>query len=471
MRANTLLAGLAILTAASATVSAQQPAANNTGLVLEIMARRTNAAAGDFDASQLQSYVYAAAAGGCGLGAADNAPATTPAAGWYVTGKVLGTTKGTAGDQLVVTIDWERRWDNGAALTQGPRGSMKLTMSAGDTIVLDRIPQAAAGNCPTGDLRLVTSVVNRSEALRPESMLSENFTRGFAGRGAGRGGQGGGAATAGAGATGRGSANAAGGFARGTAGATTAGQGAGAPDAAGAANATASAGRGGGRGANAAGMPPSGGAAASGSVTTAGGAGGRGAGRGAAFGTSFERTRQGDFITRPSGFFSGGPQYTAELWLVHKQPGGEERVQQLSTQFGPAGAEFSFPPVSVTTSRGVVTVDINGRLQLNRRPGAEDSAGTRSLYGELAMRAQQSTTISGKPGADSTETSKVQVSLSRRARSSAAALDTSGASSMAIDLPKAEEVLSFEFPPLQKSTEDLLAGHKFSLRLRLTPVK
>jgi hypothetical protein len=42
---------------------------------------------------------------------------------------------------------------------------------------------------------------------------------------------------------------------------------------------------------------------------------------------------------------------------------------------------------------------------------------------------------------------------------------------MAIDLPKPEEVLSFEFPALPKATEDLLAGHKFSIRLRVTPVK
>jgi hypothetical protein len=58
---------------------------------------------------------------------------------------VLGTTKGPAGDQLVVTIDWNRMWENGATTTQGPLGSVKLTMSGGDTVVLDRIAHGVNG--------------------------------------------------------------------------------------------------------------------------------------------------------------------------------------------------------------------------------------------------------------------------------------------------------------------------------------
>jgi hypothetical protein len=169
----------------------------------------------------------------------------------------------------------------------------------------------------------------------------------------------------------------------------------------------------------------------------------------------------------------GGQQYTSELWLVHKQPNGEERVQQLSIQFGPAGADYSFPPVPVNTSRGVVTVDITGRLQMNPRPGEADPASARTLYGQLLQRqqAQGSTTGAAPETTAAPDTSKIQLSISRRARSTAAALDTSGGSSMAIDLPKPEEVLSFELPALPKATEDLLAGHKFSIRLRVTPVK
>jgi hypothetical protein len=164
-------------------------------------------------------------------------------------------------------------------------------------------------------------------------------------------------------------------------------------------------------------------------------------------------------------------QYTSELWLVHKQPNGEEHVQQLSIRFGPAGSDYSFPPVQVNTSKGVVTVDITGRLEMNPRPGEADSS-ARALYSQLLTRQRTNATgaaTSATPAVP--ETSKVQLSISRRARSAASALDVSGGSSMAIDLPKPEEVLSFEFPALPKATEDLLAGHKFSIRLRVTPVK
>jgi hypothetical protein len=170
------------------------------------------------------------------------------------------------------------------------------------------------------------------------------------------------------------------------------------------------------------------------------------------------------------GFFGGLSQYTSELWLVHKQPNGEEHVQQLSIRFGASGSDYSFPPVQVSTSKGVVTVDITGRLEMNPRPGEVDASG-RATYWRMqdlqaSMRPGAATLAAAAP-----EGSKIQLSISRRARSSAAALDVSGGSSMAIDLPKPEEVLSFEFPALPKATEDLLAGHKFSIRLRVTPVK
>jgi hypothetical protein len=37
-----------------------------------------------------------------------------------------------------------------------------------------------------------------------------------------------------------------------------------------------------------------------------------------------------------------------------------------------------------------------------------------------------------------------------------------------MDIPAADDVLSFEFPALQRSAENLLKGHQFSLRLRMT---
>jgi hypothetical protein len=202
-----------------------------------------------------------------------------------------------------------------------------------------------------------------------------------------------------------------------------------------------------------------------------------GGGRGSANTTTMARggaRGQGglDLTDFQRAYSRGLARYTSELWLVHKQPNGEEQVQQLSISFGPAGSDYSFPPVQVNTSKGVVMVDITGRLEMNPRPGEADSS-ARALYGRLVTRQVRidpatgaATETAGVP-----ETSKIQLSISRRARSAANALDVSGGSSMAIDLPKPEEVLSFEFPALPKATEDLLAGHKFSIRLRVTPVK
>ena len=452
MRTCKVILAVATLCAISATGATGQTTINNTGLVLEIMARRSGVTAGDFDATQLQSYLFAPASGTCGLTASDNPPANTPVAGWRVNGRVLGTTKGPAGDQLVVTIDWNRMWENGAAIAESrPLGSVKLTMSGGDTVVLDRIAQASAGNCPSGDLRLVTSVVARSEALRPESMLAERFSRGMAGARGGAGGAGRGAGT------GTGTGAAAGVGVTGSANATTVGRGS----------------RGGAAGVSTAGT---GTPARPSTVTGAGGAGG---GRGSANATTVGRGGGGrGQLTGANandyrlGYMRGIAQYTSELWLVHKQPKGEEQVQQLSIQFGPAGTDYSFPPVQVNTSKGVVMVDITGRLEVNPRPGEADSS-ARAMYGRLVTRQVRIDPATGAATETAAvpETAKIQLSISRRARSTASALDVSGGSSMAIDLPKPEEVLSFEFPALPKATEDLLAGHKFSIRLRVTPVK
>lgn len=445
MRIHRLMLAAAAFCAISAADAAGQTTTNNTGLVLEIMARRPGVTAGDFDATQFQSYIFAPASGACGLSTSNNPPANTPAAGWRVNGRVLGTTKGPAGDQLVVTIDWNRMWENGAATADSrPLGSVKLTMSGGDTVVLDRIAQASAGNCTTGDLRLVTSVVARAEALRPESMLAERFGRGFAGARGGAAGGGGRGTTGTTTATGVGTA--------GSGNATTVGSGA----------------RGGGAG----------GARGTGATTVTGTTSAGGGGRGSTNTTTMARGgARGQGAGANSTEFARGylralARYTSELWLVHKQPNGEEQVQQLSIQFGPSGADYSFPPVQVNTSKGVVMVDITGRLEMNPRPGEADTS-ARALYGRLVTRQVRVDPATGAATETAAvpETSKIQLSISRRARSAASALDVSGGSSMAIDLPKPEEVLSFEFPALPKATEDLLAGHKFSIRLRVTPVK
>lgn len=50
-------------------------------------------------------------------------------------------------------------------------------------------------------------------------------------------------------------------------------------------------------------------------------------------------------------------------------------------------------------------------------------------------------------------------------------LDTHGNSSKQMMLPNPKDVIAFELPALQSAEGDLLPGHQFSLRLRITPIK
>jgi len=68
-------------------------------------------------------------------------------------------------------------------------------------------------------------------------------------------------------------------------------------------------------------------------------------------------------------------------------------------------------------------------------------------------------------------TLRFTLSIARHARRTTPFVDTRGATDMSLEMPKPGDVLSFELPPLQKATEDLLKGHTFSIRVRITEVK
>jgi len=148
--------------------------------------------------------------------------------------------------------------------------------------------------------------------------------------------------------------------------------------------------------------------------------------------------------------------YDAQLWLVHKTPNGSETVQEQTVHFGGPGAalgSFAFPQIQVQTSRGPITIDITGKLQSSTPTDGRQMLAVISSGNQSEAPAQH-----------------ITVSIDRRARSAGPPLlDITGGSSMVIEVPKPTDVLSFEFPALQKSTEDLLKGHQFSLRVQLTP--
>jgi hypothetical protein len=188
--------------------------------------------------------------------------------------------------------------------------------------------------------------------------------------------------------------------------------------------------------------------------------GGRGGGRGGTTTTTQSGARE------PLNFLvvSGPAMYDAELWLVHRRPDGAEHVQLQNVRFAGTSLDYKFPPVQVTTSRGTITIDVTGRLQAIVGTEVIDRETARLYVVELKERPAQ------QRSADQQQ--RIMLSINRRARMTGPPLlDINGGSGMLIEVPSPDDVLSFEFPPLQKAAEDLLRGHTFSLRVRLAPVR
>jgi len=128
------------------------------------------------------------------------------------------------------------------------------------------------------------------------------------------------------------------------------------------------------------------------------------------------------------------PRYDAEVWLVHRLPDGTEDVQRQAVRFA-SRASITYSPISIVTPHGTVRVDVTAVLQL-------------------------------QPG----DAPRVDVRISRRIRSDGPPpLDNLGGSVQGIDVAKPGDVVSFEMPTLVGSASDLLAGHAFSLRVRVVP--
>ena len=182
--------------------------------------------------------------------------------------------------------------------------------------------------------------------------------------------------------------------------------------------------------------------------------------------------------------------HEAEVWLVHKRPNGSEVVQQQTVRFSNAGTQFAFPPVQVAGRGGEITLDITGRLQMQGAAGRPYSLVSRDgqTYTYALSNMRQAAQgrgggsgggrggaagrgVSAEPMESASVSPLIMVSIARRARRTTPFIDTRGTTDMSIQIPQPDDVFSFELPPLQKATEDLLAGHVFSIRLRVTPVK
>lgn len=77
-------------------------------------------------------------------------------------------------------------------------------------------------------------------------------------------------------------------------------------------------------------------------------------------------------VTLPLGAKEGGAgQLDVDLWLVHTQPTGVEQAQHQKIRLTPTGGAFTFSPVRFTTRQGEAGVELNGTFQRYTAGGVE----------------------------------------------------------------------------------------------------
>lgn len=288
--------------------------------------------------------------------------------GWRVTSHVVSATA----SELVVSIDWQRLWDRGQRLANGPSGTVQLKLHPGDRIPLDHIPNPLA-----------------TDACRAVGMgLEVKLAR------------------------------------------------------------TASPG------------PP-------------------------------------DRTLLPLGASAGGgPLLDADLWLLHTLPPGTQQVQHQKVRLSANGASFGFAPVTLTTPQGDVLVEFTGSFQRFRAPtGGEflQVAMDRNVTGGPMPPAGGFKTSTGTvialPGP--TEVLSLELSGPGRARSGGGggaggrggfggarsagggARGTGGAGQPGTTRSGGGGGVgagSIETATSAIQVMSVLAGHAFSLRVRMTPV-
>ena len=123
--------------------------------------------------------------------------------------------------------------------------------------------------------------------------------------------------------------------------------------------------------------------------------------------------------------------YRAEMWLVHTAPDGTQSTESRIGHIDDAGAAFRFTLMPVKLADGVASVLIG----VNLRPMA-------TADGRPVLRAEIARVLDGK-------TQGAQ-----------------GATSRAVPMPRQGDVVSFELPT---PPFGMLEGHRFELRVRLTP--
>jgi hypothetical protein len=373
---------IAVVTVCVALCASNRAIAQDTNaLMLDISANlyrsdgSRSTTGGSSGTETFQGYVWSQE-GLCGLSASGVQPRETPFVGWHFTGRVMQRTA----ESLIANIEWQRLWDNRTALPSGPKGDTWVTLRPGDRVELDRVIPQAVSNCTNVIAKLEAAVVSRSASTVVRG-------GGFGSGGGSDASAGGGRVSGGGGGMGTGS------------------------------------GGGGGVGTAAAGAGGSGRGVGGGARIGAGGAGGVvGSGGASAGGGSSLR------------MVAVAP-FDAELWLVHRLPGGTEEVLRQMVRFGSNRSSFTFSPVAIAIGRDTVSVEVTGTLRAVLTDGTPT---------HLEVAIDRAIRADGQP-------------------------DRTGNSGKRMPFPAPADVTSFELPSSINVTPDPLAGHQFSVRLRVTP--
>jgi hypothetical protein len=93
------------------------------------------------NAAMTLSYVYGRRSM-CDRATSSSAEPKDAGFGW----RLMANTISHTATELVVSIDWRRMWDRGQRTTNGPAGTVQLTLHPGDRIPLDHIPNTVSAD-------------------------------------------------------------------------------------------------------------------------------------------------------------------------------------------------------------------------------------------------------------------------------------------------------------------------------------
>jgi hypothetical protein len=136
-----------------------------------------------------------------------------------------------------------------------------------------------------------------------------------------------------------------------------------------------------------------------------------------------------------------GERLTAELWLVRSTPGQPDETQHLASQLMPMPVAYSFPPVTIQTAAGPITIKVEGTIEAGLSPD-----GQRRFHFAAGRTVTASTS-------------------SRPARDVKPLVESSNKVTFA--MPEGDEVLGFEMPPL-RTPDGTTLPDRLSIRVRIS---